>query len=237
MPTCFVIQPFDSGKYDKRYDDVFKPAIEAADLIAYRADRDPQVEVPIEAIEEGIRSAAICVADITTDNPNVWYELGFAFATGRPVVMVCSTERTSNKFPFDIQHRTIIKYTTEAPSDFDKLKSSLTEKVKALFNKTEAIRQIVESDQIAPTEGLSQGELLVMAILAGETGVPGTFSTPHSLRVDVEKAGLTSIGFSLGFRRLMSKKLIELTAVHHEQDYVPTDVVRVTEDGWTWIEN
>src|ERR1700690_3724852 len=104
MPKCFVIQPFDSGKYDKRFDEVFKPAIEAADLEAYRADRDPEVEVPIEGIEEGIRSAAICVADITTDNPNVWYELGFAFATGRPVVMVCSTERTSNKFPFDIQH-------------------------------------------------------------------------------------------------------------------------------------
>ena len=32
MPTCFVIQPFDNGKYDKRYEDTFKPAIEAAEL-------------------------------------------------------------------------------------------------------------------------------------------------------------------------------------------------------------
>jgi hypothetical protein len=32
MAICFVIQPFDSGKYDKRFHDVYKPAIEAAGL-------------------------------------------------------------------------------------------------------------------------------------------------------------------------------------------------------------
>ena len=30
MPTCFVIQPFDKGPFDKRYDDVLDPAIRAA---------------------------------------------------------------------------------------------------------------------------------------------------------------------------------------------------------------
>src|SRR5580693_3082579 len=83
MPSCFVIQLFASGKFDKRFEYVYKPAIEAEGLEAYRVDRDPGVDVPIDAIEEGIRTATICLADITTDNPNVWYELGFAFAAGR----------------------------------------------------------------------------------------------------------------------------------------------------------
>ena len=78
MATCFVIQPFDQGKFDKRYADVYKPSIEAAGLEPYRVDKDPGVLVPIEAIERGIRSSAICLADITSDNPNVWYELGKA---------------------------------------------------------------------------------------------------------------------------------------------------------------
>jgi hypothetical protein len=30
MATCFVIQPFDSDKYDKRFDEVFAPAISEA---------------------------------------------------------------------------------------------------------------------------------------------------------------------------------------------------------------
>ena len=76
-------------------------------------DQDARADVLITSIEEVIRSAAVCLADITTDNPNVWYELGFAFAATRPVVMVCSNERTG-KYPFDIQHRAIITYKTEA---------------------------------------------------------------------------------------------------------------------------
>jgi len=138
MPTCFVIQPFDSGRFDKRFDDVYFPAIKAAGLEPYRVDRDPAVEVPITSIEEGIRNAAICLADITTDNPNVWYELGYAFAAGRPVIMVCSEERTEKRYPFDIQHRTIIPYQTEAPHAFEDLRASITERIKALSNRTEA---------------------------------------------------------------------------------------------------
>ena len=237
MPNCFMIQPFDSGKFDKRFDDVYVPAIEAAGLEAYRVDRDPGVEVPIDAIEEGIRHAAVCLADITTDNPNVWYELGFAFAAGRPVVMVCSNERTSGKYPFDIQHRTVINYKPESASDFENLKAALTERIQALLNKTEALRQIAESDQIAPSQGLTQTELMVLAILAGDTALPGAASTVSSLKEDSERSGLTAIGFSLAFRRLAAKKLIEVKEEWDEYRDQVYSTTRVTDAGWNWVEN
>jgi nucleoside 2-deoxyribosyltransferase len=88
MQPCFVIQPFDKGNFEKRFWDVYDPAIRNAE--PYRVDQDDGVQVPIESIEQGIRDAAVCLADITSDNPNVWFELGFAFASKRPVVMVCS---------------------------------------------------------------------------------------------------------------------------------------------------
>ena len=53
MAMCFVIQPFDSGKFDKRFDGVYKPAIEAAGLEAYRVDRDPKVEIPMRQSKMG----------------------------------------------------------------------------------------------------------------------------------------------------------------------------------------
>src|SRR5947208_2069199 len=68
MPNCFVIQPFDGGPFDKRYEDVLEPAIGDAHLEAYRVDRDPNASIPIEQIESGIRNAQVCLADITTDN-------------------------------------------------------------------------------------------------------------------------------------------------------------------------
>jgi hypothetical protein len=92
MNRCFVMQPFDGGTFDKRFEAIFSPAIIEANLEPYRVDRDPSVSVPIQEIEKGIRDADICLADITTDNPNVWFELGFAFAIPHEVVLVCSDE-------------------------------------------------------------------------------------------------------------------------------------------------
>ena len=105
MPTCFVIQPFDKGPFEKRYDDVVVPAIKVAGLEPYRVDLDPSVSVPIDSIEAGIQSAELCLADISLDNPNVWFEVGYAIAAGKEVVFICSEDRTT-KFPFDVQHYT-----------------------------------------------------------------------------------------------------------------------------------
>ena len=101
MATCFVIQPFDAGPFDKRYEDVFVPAIADAGLDPYRVDRDPAVAIPIDEIEQGIRRADVCLADISMPNPNVWFEIGYAIAAGKPVVLVCSHD-PSRRFPFDI---------------------------------------------------------------------------------------------------------------------------------------
>ncbi len=58
MPRCFVIQPFDEGgPYDKRYNDVLLPAIKDAGLEPYRVDEDRSSSVPIDDIENNIRSS------------------------------------------------------------------------------------------------------------------------------------------------------------------------------------
>ncbi|NRF68924.1 hypothetical protein HLB44_18175 [Aquincola sp. S2] len=236
MATCFVIQPFDSGKFDKRFQDIYKPAIVAAGLEAYRVDRDPGVAVPIESIEKGIRLAAVCLADITADNPNVWYELGFAFAAGRPVVMVCSEERTGKKYPFDIQHRTIIPYLADAPSDFDKLKSSLTARLEAIIRQDAVLDQIAESDPVAPVHGLSQPEVLVLAIIAGEVYMPDYSATVSSVKRSAERAGITGMGFNIAIRRLLQKKLLRESEIWNEQESEGYPGLAIADEGWKWID-
>ena len=39
MEKCFVIQPFDNDKFDKRFVDIFEPAIKKAEFDAYRIDK------------------------------------------------------------------------------------------------------------------------------------------------------------------------------------------------------
>ena len=236
MATCFVIQPFDAGKFDKRFNDVYRPSIEAAGLEAYRVDTDPGVLVPIEAIERGIKQAAICLADITADNPNVWYELGFAFASGRPVVMVCSDERTGKKYPFDIQHRSIIPYLADSPSDFDKLKSNLTAKLQAILKQDAVLDQIAEADPIAPVHGLSQPEVLVLAVIAGEAYMPSYATQVSSVKRSAERVGITGMGFNIAIRRLIQKKFVHETEIWNEDNSEGYPGLSISDVGWNWID-
>jgi len=236
MATCFVIQPFDSGKFDKRYTDVYEPAIMASGLEPYRVDRDPGVAVPIQAIEEGIRKASVCLADITTDNPNVWYELGFAYAADRPVVMVCSNERSGNKYPFDIQHRRILTYVPDSASDFEKLSKTISEALNAILNKDETIEKLANSTPVANVEGLSQSEVLVLGVVANNAFLPDSGVAAYSARHDAERAGSTLVGFNLGVKRLISKGMIEIVDIDDEREQETYPGLRVTEVGWNWIE-
>ena len=236
MPSCFVIQPFDP-KFDKRFEDVYKPAVIAAGLEPYRVDRDPGADILIEAIEAGIRRAALCLADITTDNPNVWYELGYAFATDCPVVMVCSEERSGKKYPFDIQHRSIISYGVDAPSDFEKLRQAVTVRLESLLTRDEALRKMAKEEQVAPVGGLSQIELLVLAGAAGSVVSPQDGVSLYSVRQGVEGAGVTNLGCTLAIRGLVAKGFVRMG--EEEDLFGPGtyQVLTVTEIGWDWIES
>lgn len=236
MATCFVIQPFDGGTYDKRFKDVYEPAIKAAGYEPYRVDQDASVSVPIESIEDGIRSAVVCLADITLDNPNVWYELGFAFASGKPVVMICNmAERLSKKFPFDIQHKTVITYKAESSSDFDTLRASITEKITAYVNKDAALRLMSETESVSPVAGLSQPEIRVVAILAGGF-TPDSGTSISSAKTDAERAGVTSMGFNIGMRRLLKKNFIVETEMVDENHGYTYAGLELTSAAWEWIE-
>ena len=235
MAMCFVIQPFDSGRFDKRFDDVFKPALEQAGIEPYRVDRDPQVEVPIDSIEKGIRNATICLADITTDNPNVWYELGYAFAAGRSVIMVCSDERATSKFPFDIQHRAIIRYGSESLSDFNALIQQIVERAEALKSGAET-KKLIENEQVAPTEGVSRIEIHVLSLIATESVSIKEPIAVFSLKHRAESAGLTGIGYSLALRRLQKRGFVDINE-ETDREGDSYSVVVLQETGWNWIDS
>ncbi|MFD1555235.1 nucleoside 2-deoxyribosyltransferase [Paraburkholderia silviterrae] len=236
MPTCFVIQPF-SDLYNKRFDDLYKPAIEAAGMTAYRVDQDSSATVLVEAIEKNIKRAAVCLADITEDNPNVWYELGFAYAAGRPVVMVCSDERqkAGKRFPFDIQHRAIVTYKTESSRDFEAFKGSLTERLKAMLEQGEVLEEMADQVGVAAVDGLSSQELNVLAVTAGSVSQDDQATSVWSVRNDCERAGLNNLGFNLGLRRLKGKKFVDTVEIEDERGE-PYSGIQVTDLGWQWIE-
>jgi nucleoside 2-deoxyribosyltransferase len=237
MPTCFVIQPFDKGRFDKRYEQVFVPAIKAAGLEPYRVDKDVASSIPIESIERGIQDAAVCLADITTDNPNVWYELGYAYASGTPVVMVCAAVREGKVYPFDIQHRTVTSYHSDAPNDFAALGKTITERLQAELKKGLTIKKLASSESVvAPIDGLSPNEMSILALLGGNVLTPTDTQSLWSLQQEAEKAGMTKLGCNLAIRKLSTKKLVE-ARTDEDHNGEPYDAVAIADLGWNWIES
>jgi hypothetical protein len=195
MARCFVIQPFDDGgPYDKRYRDVLLPAIKEAELEAYRVDEDRSSAVPIDDIEQNIRTSEICLADITLDNANIWYEVGFAFANNKPVVMICAKPRPT-KAPFDVQHRHIIYYTPDSPSDFDHLQSEITARLKAQIEKAATMQTVASLSPVKTEGGLSSYEVAAMALIMENRLVPESFVTPNDLMKDMRRSNPCGRGF------------------------------------------
>ena len=229
-----MIQPFDKGRFDKRFDDIFAPAIEAADLEAYRVDRDPTVEIPIDTIEAGIRDAATCLADITTDNPNVWFELGYAIAARKDVVLVCSNERTT-RFPFDVQHRNIIQYSSESASDFAKLGEDITARLKAIQAKQAELK--IFSSMPSPlkdTEGLAQHEVVALAVAMQNSLLPGQLILPQQIAHDMSAAGFTGLAASLALDGLLKKSMLQVTKARG-QNGLEIRAYIVTPVGVGWL--
>ncbi|WP_061307494.1 hypothetical protein [Clostridium botulinum] len=232
MSNCFVIQPFDKGKFDSRYEDVFEPAIKSCQLNAYRIDKDPSVSVPIEDIEENIRNSVICFAEITTDNPNVWYELGYAIACNKEVVMVCSDERQTN-FPFDVRHRNIIQYKTGSPRDYEELKNNIINRIQAILKKQSTFQQFTQSS-IKETEGLSNHEITALVSIMSNQNSDDECVWRYTLQQDMNRNYYNDLAVSIAIRKLEAKELIE---VGSEPDINGNLMAyfRMTKRGQDWI--
>lgn len=135
--SCFVMMPFAAplGAY---YSVVYKPAIEKAGLTPVRADDDIfSTGKIIDQIWRGINSARVLVAELTSRNANVFYELGLAHALQKPVVLVSSNE---GDVPFDLHHIRVIYYDVNDPFWGQKLIDKLAENIiSALKNPEETL--------------------------------------------------------------------------------------------------
>jgi hypothetical protein len=135
--SCFVMQPF-AAPHGDYYEKIFKPAIEKTGLQPVRADAEIFATGKIiDQVWRGINAAKVLVAELTTRNPNVFYELGLAHALHKPVVLVSSNEPD---VPFDLQHIRVIYYDITDPFWGTKLIEKVAENIlSALTNPEEAI--------------------------------------------------------------------------------------------------
>jgi hypothetical protein len=133
---AFVIMPFDSSFDDVH--DVIKSAVAAVDmgLSVVRLDEFRAAGRISDDLVQEISTAAMCVADVTGGNPNVMWEVGFATALKKPLVVI---NQKKDRLPFDIADMRAVIYERSA------LAKTLKEPL------TAAIRETLKRYSVAST--------------------------------------------------------------------------------------
>lgn len=98
-PVCFVVMQF-SAEFNELYSEVIRPTCEEYGYKVVRADDYYSTGLIIEDITRSIRESSVVLADVTPNNPNVFYEVGFAHGIGKPTILL--SDRKREKLPFDI---------------------------------------------------------------------------------------------------------------------------------------
>jgi hypothetical protein len=105
-PTAFVVMQFQPAEYEALFKDVIEPICKSEGLQAYRADSTYMPGLVIEDIKRQIAECRVVIAEITPTNPNVYYEVGYADALNKPLILIA--DRKEGLKPFDVRaYRTI----------------------------------------------------------------------------------------------------------------------------------
>lgn len=99
-PEAFIVSQF-GGDYDILCDEVIKPVCNKLNYKPTRGDEMPGCSVILNDIITSIYNSAVIIVDITPNNPNVFYELGYAHALRKPTILLCE-KGARERLPFDV---------------------------------------------------------------------------------------------------------------------------------------
>jgi hypothetical protein len=121
--SCFVIMPFRPEfaflwLYLERY------LLDQHNIVAKRGDSDVLTKPLLEKVTTMIAEADVVIADITGRNPNVFFEIGWAHSSKRPIIFITQEDPKDN--PIDIGQFECIRYDPRQHRDFlDRLDNAL----------------------------------------------------------------------------------------------------------------
>lgn len=106
-PRAFVIMQF-TEPFNSFFCHVIHPVAKRAGLEAFRATDVYKPGIILEDILRDILESEVIIAEISSGNPNVFYELGYAHALGKQTILLA--DRATAQLPFDIRGYRVIFY-------------------------------------------------------------------------------------------------------------------------------
>lgn len=134
----FIIMPFDK-KFDDVYDTIklaTQEAILGEKIYCVRLDEIKSAGSISDDLIAEIERSALCIADLTRNNPNVMWEVGYAMALKKPIIFINQTLKTT---PFDIRDMRLIRYERDSLSST--LRKQLSESIRETLARYEVRRE------------------------------------------------------------------------------------------------
>lgn len=109
-----------------------KPTLEKFGYDVERADSSSSVERIDLSVIEQLQSSDLVIADVSGNNPNVMFELGYRIALDKPFIIIA---QDVNELPFDISGIRTLFYETIAPNILE-FNAQLEKTIRDVINKT-----------------------------------------------------------------------------------------------------
>ena len=104
--SVFVAMPF-APEFENVFDFGIRLPLEVCGYEPVRTDKQFFTGLIVEEIKKRISESSFIIADISTSNANVLFELGYAAGSNKPSVIIC---RKGEELPFDVAGMNIISY-------------------------------------------------------------------------------------------------------------------------------
>jgi hypothetical protein len=127
-PRAFVVTQF-SPQYDDVYNHVIKGICEDYEVNVIRADDISGPGLIIGDIIRELTEAQLVIADISPSNLNVYFEVGYALALRKPVILLA---KKGTSLPFDVAGFRVLFY-EDTIGGKGKLEAGLTEHLRAIL--------------------------------------------------------------------------------------------------------
>jgi hypothetical protein len=130
-PRAFVVMQF-SDPYDQVYSDVVRTVCEGFNLQTIRADEIYGPGLIISDVVDQLQRAQVVIADITPVNANVYFEVGYALALNKPIILLA---KKGTDLPFDVKAFRVLFY-EDSIAGKAKVEEGLSRHLRAILGPT-----------------------------------------------------------------------------------------------------
>jgi hypothetical protein len=111
LGSCLVLLPYDA-RHDELYAEIIEPAVEKH-MKAVRLDHTPRSDAIYTSFAHAMQSSSAVIADVTHENSNVMYEIGYAHGCGLAPLLYTDSAVRPEQLP--VYLRTLnVRFASEA---------------------------------------------------------------------------------------------------------------------------